>query len=155
MRNPLRSLSMRMAVLAAVAVTVASGSIGVLIHQTTKSRQLFSGRAAAKWDLLQTIDAGRPSDRPGPAPAVPQHLAVEARTSAIPVTFYDTSNPSEPVMWAAQSFHGTIVTARYPMASEKRDLQALDRHTFYAAAGTVAVLVPLAAFGAEFAGRRL
>jgi signal transduction histidine kinase len=41
------------------------------------------------------------------------------------------------------------------MSTEQRDLQSLDRHAFYAAAGTVAVLVPLAAFGAEFAGRRL
>lgn len=144
-----------MAVLAAVAVTVASGSIGIAIHQSTKSRQLFIGRATAQSDLAQVIDAGRQSDRPGPAPAVPERLAARVRTTSIPVTFYDASDPSNPVMWAAQYSNGELVTAQYPMASERRDLEALDRRTFYAAAGTVAVLVPLAAFGAELAGRRL
>ncbi len=155
MRNPLRSLSFRMAVLAAVAVTVASGSIGLRIHQTTKSGQMFYGRATAQWDLEQTISAGRQSNRLGPAPAVPEQLTARAQASAFPVTFYDTSGPAGPVMWAARYVHGTMVTAQYPMASEQRDLAALDRHTFYAAAATVAVLVPLAAFGAELAGRRL
>jgi signal transduction histidine kinase len=154
MRNPLRSLSLRMAVLSAVAVTVASGSIGLRIHQTTKSGQLFYGRASAESDLAQTISAGLQSDQAGPAPDGPAQLMAQAQTSTTAVTFYDTSGPS-PVMWAAESFHGTIVTAQYPMASEQRDLAALDRRTFYAAAGTVAVLVPLAALGAEFAGRRL
>ncbi|MEY9931540.1 signal transduction histidine kinase [Catenulispora sp. GP43] len=154
MRNPLRSLSLRMAVLSAVAVTVASGSIGVRIHQTTKSGQLFYGRASAESNLAQTIGAGQEPVPPGPALDAPAQLVSLAQASAIPVTYYDTSGPS-PVMWAAESFHGNIVTAQYPMASEQRDLAALDRRTFYAAAGTVAVLVPLAACGAEFAGRRL
>jgi signal transduction histidine kinase len=155
MRNPLRSLSVRMAVLAAVAVTVASGSIGFLIHQSTKSRQLYYGRASARGELAQVISAGRQSDRPGVAPPVPAQLTARVQGTQLAVTYYDGSDSAGPVMWAAQYFDGNLVTAQYPMSSEQRDLAALDRHTFYAAAGTVAVLVPLAAFGAEFAGRRL
>ncbi|WP_194894522.1 sensor histidine kinase [Catenulispora pinisilvae] len=154
MRNPLRSLSVRMAVLAAVAVTVASGSIGLAIHQSTKSRQLYYGRVTARGDLADTIGSVR-ADQQVPASLVPPKLAAEALTTTSPVTFYDASYSPQPVMWAAQYVDGNLVVAQYPMASEQRDLEALDRHTFYAAAGTVAVLVPLAAFGAEFAGRRL
>jgi len=155
MKNPLRSLSVRMAVLAAVAVTVASGSIGLLIHQSTESRQLYYGRLSAQGELAQTIVNGRQSNRPGPPPVVPKQLAARAKASDSAVTFYDDSDSSGPVMWAAEYYNGEVVTAEYPMSSERRDLQDLDRHTFYAALGTVAVLVPLAAFGAELAGRRL
>ncbi|MEZ0110146.1 signal transduction histidine kinase [Catenulispora sp. EB89] len=154
MRNPLRSLSVRMAVLAAVAVTVASGSIGFLIHQSTKSRQLYYGRVSARDDLARAISSGQ-SDQPGLAPPVPAPLAARAQGTQLAVTYYDDSDSAWPVMWAAQYFNGRLMTAQYPMSSEKRDLEALDRHTFYAAVGTVSVLVPLAAFGAEFAGRRL
>ncbi|MBS2534097.1 HAMP domain-containing histidine kinase [Catenulispora sp. NF23] len=154
MRNPLRSLSVRMAVLAAVAVTVASGSIGLAIHQSTKSRQLYYGRVTARGDLAEVIGSDR-TDQQVPASLVPPKLAAEALTTTSPVTFYDSSFSLQPVMWAAQYVDGKLVVAQYPMASEQRDLEALDRHTLYAAAGTVAVLVPLAAFGAEFAGRRL
>ena len=143
-----------MAVLAAVAVTVASGSIGLAIHQSTKSRQLYYGRVTARGYLADTIGSGR-ADQQVPASIVPPKLAAEALTTTSPVTFYDSSYRPQPVMWAAQYVDGNLVVAQYPMASEQRDLEALDRHTFYAAAGTVAVLVPLAAFGAEFAGRRL
>jgi len=105
MRNPLRSLSVRMAVLAAVAVTVASGSIGFLIHQSTKSRQLYYGRVSAQGDLAEVISSGR-SDRPGMQPPVPAQLAARAAATSLAVTYYDSSGP---VMWAAQYFDGKLV----------------------------------------------
>lgn len=143
-----------MAVLAAVAVTVASGSIGILIHQSTKSRQLFFGRITAEGELAQMISSGRPVS-PGPRPPIPAQLASRAMATTSPVTYYVDSQNTGPSMWAAQYVDGNLMTAQYPMSSEQRDLEALDRHTFYAAAGTVAVLVPLAALGAELAGWRL
>jgi signal transduction histidine kinase len=154
MRNPLRSLSLRMAVLAAVAVTVASGSIGVILHQATKSRQLSYGRAGALRLLAQAVESGQVTDA-STMRRVPEQLVNRALASSSPVTFYDADNQPGPAMWAAESVDGKVAVVILAMDTERRDLQALDRHAFYAAAGTVAVLVPLAAFGAEFAGRRL
>ncbi|RLV10354.1 two-component sensor histidine kinase [Streptomyces griseocarneus] len=164
MTRPHTSLRWKIALLAAAAACAAAVVIGLLVHRSTYERSLTLGRGSALTALADIPAAptstpdrdthGDPVTRR--ADEIPPQLVHDVRqTGGLPRTWYDDRKPDTPWMWAARFEDGRWTAVRVEMGSDKRNLDALDRHMAYAALAALALVAPLAALAAVPMTRRL
>jgi signal transduction histidine kinase len=153
-----RSLRWKIAALAAVACCAVALAIGILVHKATFARYMSLGRERASVQMQADVDeylrTGVAPDHSNPQ-QIPSALVAQTNSTGQFTTWYDTRNPETPWMWGAQPVSGRLLFVQIEMGTEKRDLQALDRHVVKDSLVVLAVVVPLAALAAELPNRRL
>ncbi|TVT23013.1 HAMP domain-containing histidine kinase [Amycolatopsis acidiphila] len=153
-----RSLRWQIAGLAAAAASVVALVIGVLVHQSAAARADEVGRARALEALDTVAETYLRTGSPGAgvANSVPdplrQALSGGPGTSA---TWYDTTKPGAPWMWAAEEVDGVVLAVRVDMGTDLRSLQTEDRFVVKATLGTLVLVIVVVALLTELINRRL
>ncbi|MEW9530913.1 sensor histidine kinase [Microbispora sp. NPDC049125] len=154
-----RSLRWKIAALVAVASCSVALAVGVLVHRSTFERAMSLGHDRAFVAMSPVVNDYR---RTGVMPAdgldpdeIPPALVTRARSTGEFSTWFDDRRPDITWMWGAQQAGDQVLAVKIDMTSEMRGLKALDRHVVMASLAALAVVVPLAALGAELPNRRL
>ncbi|GAA3837838.1 sensor histidine kinase [Amycolatopsis tucumanensis] len=152
-----RSLRWQIAGLAAAAASVVALVLGVLVHQSATARAETSGRSRAVTALQALTDTYLATGQlPGYAEDAPPDLRELAlATPDEAVTWYDTTRPAVPWMWAARDARGDVLAVRVDMGTDVRNVAAQDRFVVKTALVTVAVVIVAAALLSELVNRRL
>ncbi|MEU0512249.1 HAMP domain-containing sensor histidine kinase [Amycolatopsis sp. NPDC006125] len=152
-----RSLRWQTAGLAAAAASVVALVLGVLVHQSATARAETSGRSRAVTALQALTDTylatGQLPSYAEDAPPALRELALATPDEA--VTWYDTTRPAVPWMWAARDAGGDVLAVRVDMGTDVRNVAAQDRFVVKTALVTVAVVIVAAALLSELVNRRL
>ncbi|WP_369216031.1 sensor histidine kinase [Streptomyces flavofungini] len=161
-----RSLRWQVAAGVTIAACLMALGIGGLVHRTTESRSLALARAEAlgflqeEASLAQQRGTTRDRDEGGSSlymgDEVPDEIHRRLESADGPVTWYEVRGVADrAAMWAGEWMDGTVVAVRSDMIYDLLSRRALDRHMYYAALATLAVVVPLSALAAELVLRRL
>lgn len=153
------ALRWRIAALVAAAACAVAVAVGVLVHHSSRERELSQAREAARTTLDRaaltytrtgTVEgSGATLDAPG-LPGGLNRLVSRGRQGT-----EFTTGSAGPAMWAARPAGSRVLSVRVDMSTTMRDVSALDGSIAWAGVLTTAVVLPLGVLTAARMSRRL
>ncbi|MBB4689524.1 sensor histidine kinase [Amycolatopsis jiangsuensis] len=159
-----RSLRWRIAALAAASATVVAVVLGVVVHQQSYARSVLEGEYLAGEALNSAEGTYRATGQPAGSTAtgtvvstgVPRPLLDAIHGSDHVVgTWFDTTQPGRPRMWAGHYLDGRLIAVRVELEETFDRLHDQDVFVVEATVGTLVVVFVAVALVSELITRRL